>query len=49
MNMYSYMCMSNRAPGPDDISIEFYQHCWEVVKGGVMNLFFNFHNENLNL
>jgi hypothetical protein len=40
---------SNRAPGSDEIPTEFYQHCWEVVKIDVMNLFHNFHNGSLNL
>jgi hypothetical protein len=40
---------SNRAPGPDDIPTEFYQHCWELVKNDVMNLFYRFHNGSLNL
>jgi hypothetical protein len=40
---------SNRAPGSDEIPTEFYQHCWEVVKNDVMNLFHNFHNGSLNL
>ena len=34
----------NKAPGPDNIPIEFLQHCWEIVKGEVMLLFEWFHN-----
>ena len=30
---------ANRAPGPDNIPTEFYQHCWGVVKSDVMVLF----------
>ena len=30
---------SNRAPGPYIIPAEFYQHCWEIVKGDIMRLF----------
>jgi hypothetical protein len=40
---------TNRAPGPDDISSEFYQHFWEVVKDDIMNLFYGFYNGTLDL
>ena len=30
---------SNRAPGPDNIPAEFYQHCWDIVKEDIMKLF----------
>ena len=33
---------TNHAPGPDQIPIEFYQHCWDVVKDDIMNLFYAF-------
>jgi hypothetical protein len=33
----------NKAPGPDNIPIEFYQHCWDLIKWDVMNLFHAFH------
>jgi hypothetical protein len=33
----------NKAPGPDNIPIEFYQHYWDVVKNEIMNLFYAFH------
>ena len=29
----------NRAPGPDNIPTEFYQHCWGVVSPELFNLF----------
>jgi hypothetical protein len=33
----------NKAPGPDNIPIEFYQHCWHLIKYDIMRLFFAFH------
>jgi hypothetical protein len=33
----------NKAPGPDNIPIEFYKHCWDIIKWDVMNLFHAFH------
>jgi mannosylglycoprotein endo-beta-mannosidase len=32
----------NKAPGPDNIPIEFYQHCWHIIKNDIMNLFLCF-------
>ena len=40
---------SNRAPGPDNIPAEFYQHCWEIVKNEVMLLFEWFHDNKLDV
>jgi hypothetical protein len=40
---------TNRAPGPDNIPTEFYQHCWMVVKNDIMNLFIKFHEGNLDV
>lgn len=40
---------TNRAPGPDGIPSEFYQHCWEIVKDNIMNLFYSFYNGTLDL
>jgi hypothetical protein len=34
----------NKAPGPDNIPIEFYQHCWLIVKNDIMNLFYVVHD-----
>jgi hypothetical protein len=39
----------NRAPGSDNIRIEFYQHCWDIVKFDIVNLFTTFHNGSLNI
>jgi hypothetical protein len=29
----------NKALGPDNIIVEYYQHCWEFLKNDVMALF----------
>ena len=39
----------NKAPGPDNIPIEFFQHCWEIVKNEVMMLFDWFHDNKLDV
>jgi hypothetical protein len=39
----------NKAPGPDNIPIEFYQHCWDIIKWDVMNLFHAFHAGSLDV
>ena len=33
----------NKAPGPDGFPAKIYQFFWEVVKLGLMNLFYEFH------
>ena len=40
---------TNRAPGPDNIPTEFYQHCWEVVQHDIMNIFYHFHAGSLDV
>jgi hypothetical protein len=37
----------NKAAGPDGIPIEFYQHCWCVVKNDMMRMFNDFHNQQI--
>jgi hypothetical protein len=39
----------NTAPGPDHFPVEFFQHCWDIIKEDVMALFFDFHNQNLDI
>lgn len=39
----------NKAPGPDDIPIEFFQHCWDVVEHDIMLLFHAFHRGELDV
>ena len=39
----------NTAPGPDHIPIEFYQHCWEIIKGEIMDMFVEFYDGKLDL
>ena len=38
----------NKTVGPDNIPIEFYQHCWEIIKGGIIEMF-DFHAGNLDV
>ena len=40
---------SNRAPGLDDIPVEFYQHCWEVVAHDLFCLFEWFYEGKLDV
>lgn len=40
---------SNRAPGLDNIPIEFYQCCWETVRHDIMQLFAHFHSGTLDV
>jgi len=39
----------NKAAGPDKIPIEFYQACWDIIKGDIMELFEDFHNGKLDV
>ena len=39
----------NRAPGPDHIPVEFFQICWEIIKGEIMELFEEFSNNNMDI
>jgi hypothetical protein len=39
----------NKAPGPDNIPIEFYQHCWPIGKNDIMNIFYAFHDGSLDV
>jgi hypothetical protein len=34
----------NKAPGPDGFPAEFYQACWNFIKGDLMALFMDFHD-----
>lgn len=40
---------ANKAPGPDGFSMGFYKKFWEVIKGDLMNMFREFHNNKLNI
>jgi mannosylglycoprotein endo-beta-mannosidase len=33
--------VKNKAPGPDGISVEFYQACWPIIKNDIMNIFYD--------
>lgn len=39
----------NKAPCPDNIPIEFFQYCWEIVKVDIMKLFYWFHENKLDV
>lgn len=40
---------SNKAAGPDKIPIEFYQSCWETIKGDIMKLFDDFYHGKVDI
>ena len=40
---------ANRAPGPDNIPAEFYQHCWGIVKKDIMSIFDHFNAGTLDV
>jgi hypothetical protein len=39
----------HKAVGPDKISIEFFQSCWDIVKYDLLQLFDGFHKENADI
>ena len=39
----------NTAPGPDHIPVEFFQICWEIIKGEIMEMFEEFSNNNMDI
>jgi hypothetical protein len=39
----------NKAAGPDKIPIEFYQTCWEIVKGDIILLFSDFYEGKVDI
>uniref|UniRef100_A0A8I6XWR9 Reverse transcriptase domain-containing protein n=1 Tax=Hordeum vulgare subsp. vulgare TaxID=112509 RepID=A0A8I6XWR9_HORVV len=42
-----FLMKHNKAPRPDNIPIDCFQSCWEIVKEDVMSLFYWFHENNL--
>ena len=40
---------SNKAAGPDNIPIDFYQVCWDIVKKDIVNMFHDFYGGNLDV
>jgi hypothetical protein len=40
--------MKNKAPGPDEIPVEFSQSCWDIVKNDIRNPFHDWHLGRLN-
>ena len=39
----------NTAPGPDHIPVEFFQICWEIIKGEITEMFEEFSNNNMDI
>jgi hypothetical protein len=39
----------NKAAGFDKIPIEFYQHCWAIVKKDIVQLFYNFFHRRVDI
>ena len=39
----------NKAADPDKIPADFYQHCWEIIKRDVLEMFEEFHNGSLDV
>jgi hypothetical protein len=39
----------NKAPSPDKIPIEFFQKFWDIVKGDIIQLFDDFHNNRVDI
>lgn len=34
----------DKAPGPDGFTMAFFQHCWDVMKKDVMEVFYFFYD-----
>ena len=41
--MLSSKWKKNKAASPDKIHADFYQHCWEIIKEDVIEMFAEFH------
>jgi hypothetical protein len=39
----------NKAPGPDNILVEFYHHCWDIVKLDIVEIFHAFFSGSLDV
>lgn len=39
----------NTAPGPDNIPVEFYQECWEIIRSDMCDLIDDLFNEHLDM
>jgi hypothetical protein len=37
----------NKAAGPDGFPIEFYQHCWDIIKFDIMKVFDDLHDHRI--
>jgi hypothetical protein len=49
--IYDTICQmeKNKAAGPDGIPVEFYQHCWGIIKIDLMQMFNDFHEHAISL
>jgi hypothetical protein len=39
----------NKATGPDKVPIEFYQGCWKIIRGDIIELFDDFYNHRVDI
>lgn len=39
----------NKAVGPNGLSVEFFQTCWEIVRNDIMPMFLDFYNGKLDV
>lgn len=39
----------NKATGPDKITIDFFQGCWDIVKNDIIQLFADFHSIKIDI
>ena len=41
--------VSEKSPGPDGFSFEFYKHCWNSIKSDLLRVVYNFYNHQVSL
>lgn len=39
-------CAGEKAPGPDGFTMDFFKHCWEVIREDLVAVFQNFHERS---
>lgn len=40
-------CAGDKVPGPDDYTMEFFKHCWDIIKVELVATIQNFHKKEL--